>query len=52
MTVIEMGPATIAHFPKEMGSAGATGCLMRSDGYTPSKEGNLIYFHVEDVEET
>ncbi len=39
-------------FPMERGAEGAAGSLIQGNGYTPSHEGALVYFSVEDIEST
>ncbi len=41
-------------FPMEMNAAGASGALVKMDGYGPSNRGTIIYFESEDcaVEES
>jgi len=48
----EMGPKKMAWFPMEMNVPGAPGTLVQGDGYTPSHEGSLVYFHVPSIETT
>lgn len=48
----EMGPAKMAWFPMDPEAAGATGTLIQNENYTPSYEGTLVYFSVEDIEAT
>jgi predicted enzyme related to lactoylglutathione lyase len=43
---MQMGPADMAMFPSAQGPAG---CLIKSDGYTPSHAGTLLYFAVGDI---
>lgn len=50
LTDAEMGPNTMAWFPMEMGATGAAGTLVLGDGYTPSKEGSLVYLHVDKID--
>ena len=52
ISITEMGPRIMGWFPGNPGKAGATGTLMKSEGYTPSHEGTVVYFSVEDIEET
>ena len=52
MTVTEMGPSTMAWFPGGPGEPGATGTLIKTEGYTPSHEGSVVYFSVSDIEGT
>ena len=51
-TLEEMGPYKMAFFPMENNVYGATGSLMKADGYVPSKTGIVIYFSVENIERT
>jgi predicted enzyme related to lactoylglutathione lyase len=46
----EMGPAKMAWFPMHQGAPGSTGALVKSEGYTPSHAGTVVYLHVDDVE--
>jgi uncharacterized protein len=39
----------MALFPFAQGAAGATGALAKGDVYRPSKEGAVVYFHVDDI---
>lgn len=52
LSVNEMGPMRMAWFPMAEGVPGATGTLMQAEGYTPSREGTLVYFSVGDIEGT
>ncbi len=52
MQVTEMGPASMAWFPGGPENPGATGTLIKTEGYTPSYEGTVVYFSVESIEET
>ena len=52
LTLEEMGPFKMAFFPMENNVYGATGSLMKSNGYVPSKTGIVVYFSVEDIEGT
>lgn len=42
----------MALFPRADGKAGASGALAKGDAYTPSHTGSIIYFDVEDIDET
>jgi uncharacterized protein len=42
----------MAHFPFAEGTPGATGALAKGDVYKPSKDGAIVYFHVEDIKAT
>lgn len=46
----EMGPTVMAWFPLENDAPGAAGTLLKADGFTPSYEGSLVYFSVQDIE--
>jgi len=50
MQVTEMGPSLMAWFPGGPGEPGATGTLIKSEGYVPSHEGTVVYFSVESIE--
>jgi predicted enzyme related to lactoylglutathione lyase len=47
----EMGPLKMAWFPMVQDGDGATGTLVENENYTPSYEGSLVYFSVEDIED-
>ncbi len=49
---LTMGDAVMEMFPWTVGDEGSSGCLIQSEGYTPSFEGSLVYFAVEDIEGT
>ena len=46
LEAMQMGPADMAMFPSAQGPAG---CLIKSEGYTPSHAGTLVYFAVADI---
>ena len=48
----DMGSWKMAMFAGKQGEPGASGTLMESEGYTPSKDGRLVYFSVEDIDDT
>ncbi len=50
LTLSEMGPAKMASFPMQQGSAGAAGALVCGEGYTPSLDGIRAYLHVADID--
>lgn len=52
LSLNEMGPMKMAWFPMTQEGSGATGTLMKSEGYTPSHAGTLVYFSVTDIEGT
>lgn len=41
-----------AWFPKDSNGLGSSGTLVEGNGYKPSKEGTLVYLHVENIEKT
>ncbi|HUF47981.1 MAG TPA: VOC family protein [Vicinamibacterales bacterium] len=49
---MDMGPASMAMFPMTPGAPHAAGCLIKTDGYTPSHAGTVVYFAVADIEGT
>ena len=52
LQTMEMGPAQMAMFPMVQGGQNAGGALVKTDGYTPSHAGTIIYFSVADIEGT
>ena len=52
LSLTAMGPLEMAWFPMAPGAAGATGTLVKSEGYTPSHAGALVYFSVADIKGT
>ena len=48
----DMGSLKMAWFPMKDEATGATGSLVKSDSYTPSHAGTLVYFSVDDIEGT
>lgn len=48
----KMGEADMGWFPMEMGASGATGTLIKCQGYTPSQEGSLVYLQVDAIDPT
>ena len=52
ITESEMGPNKMGWFPMEMGATGAAGTLIKGDGYTPSRDGSLVYMHVDSIDPT
>jgi predicted enzyme related to lactoylglutathione lyase len=49
---MQMGPSDMAMFPSTMGAPGSAGCLIKTEGYTPSYDGTVVYFSVKDIEGT
>jgi len=52
LIVNDLGELKMAWFPMQQDAPGATGSLVKSNEYTPSHAGALVYFSVEDIEET
>ena len=52
LTLNEMGPLKMAMFPMGERAPGAAGALVNAEPYTPSHEGSLVYFYVDDIEGT
>ncbi|NIX76922.1 VOC family protein [Microvirga terricola] len=53
LSPMDMGEAKMVFFPmSDQQQPGATGALMKSDGYAPSHNGTVIYFEVPDIEGT
>ena len=48
----DMEPFTMAFFPMTQGAQGAAGSLIKGESYEPSHAGTVVYFSVEDIEET
>lgn len=49
MTITEMGDSLMAWFPADAGN-GATGTLLKCEGYVPTTEGTVVYFSVASIE--
>lgn len=48
----QMGPMEMAWFPMAQGGPGAAGTLVKMEGYTPSHDGTMVYFSVQDIDAT
>lgn len=48
----DMEPFTMAFFPMTEDAPGAAGSLIKGESYEPSHSGTVVYFSVEDIEET
>jgi predicted enzyme related to lactoylglutathione lyase len=42
----------MAMFPMDPTAPGASGALIKTEGYTPSHAGSVVYFSVDDIEGT
>ena len=51
VTIHEIGPNLMGWFPMQPDASGATGTLLKGDGYVPSHQGSVVYFSVPDIEE-
>jgi predicted enzyme related to lactoylglutathione lyase len=52
LTLEDMDPFKMAFFPMEQGVPGAAGALIKGESYEPSHAGTVVYFTVDDIEET
>ncbi len=52
LTPEEMGPYSLTFFPWTEGGTGAAGTLIQGESYEPSHSGTVVYFSVDDIEET
>ncbi|TWT90809.1 Glyoxalase-like domain protein [Pseudobythopirellula maris] len=52
LSIMELGAAKMAMFERDPEGHGAAGSLIQNEAYTPSHEGTLVYFHVDDIEAT
>ncbi len=52
LTPEEMGPYKMTHFPWTEDAPGAAGSLTKGETYEPSHAGTIVYFSVDDIEET
>ena len=48
---VNFGGLNMGWFPDNNGAYGATGTLIKQDSYVPSKEGTLVYFMSENVQD-
>ena len=52
LTLMTLGSAEMAWFPFVEDAIGASGTLIKAEGFTPSHAGTLIYFSAPDIEGT
>ncbi|MEQ9404861.1 MAG: VOC family protein [Cyclobacteriaceae bacterium] len=52
LAINEMGGSLMGWFPGGPEDQGATGTLIKAEGYTPSYDGTVVYLSVGDIEET
>jgi predicted enzyme related to lactoylglutathione lyase len=50
LKVRNFGNLIMAWFPAMEGGAGSTGSLVKVEPYTPSHEGTLVYFQVNNID--
>lgn len=50
MTLMEMGNLSMIWFPGVQDGSGASGTLIKAKSYTPSYQGSMVYFSVDDIE--
>ncbi|MCZ7602682.1 MAG: VOC family protein [Melioribacteraceae bacterium] len=48
----DFGGLIMGWFPFDHEKPGCSGALVQNEGYTPSYEGTMVYFSVEDIETT
>jgi predicted enzyme related to lactoylglutathione lyase len=46
----DFGALQMAWFPLTQGASGATGSLVKAQGYVPSYAGTMVYFEVDDID--
>lgn len=49
LTPMTMGPTTMEMFPADQTQPGSGGALIAGEGYTPSGDGTIVYFSVDDI---
>jgi predicted enzyme related to lactoylglutathione lyase len=52
LTLEDMDEFKMAFFPMEKDATGAAGMLVKGESYEPSHAGTIVYFSVDDIEET
>jgi predicted enzyme related to lactoylglutathione lyase len=52
LTLEDMDGFNMAFFPMAENAPGAAGMLIKGETYEPSHAGTIVYFSVEDIEET
>lgn len=52
LTLEDMDAFNMAFFPMVENAPGAAGMLIKGETYEPSHAGTIVYFSVEDIEET
>ncbi|MGD9489624.1 MAG: VOC family protein [Calditrichaceae bacterium] len=48
----ETGPPEMAWFPGKLNGPGATGTLVKAKSYIPSNSGCMVYFAVDDLDDS
>lgn len=52
LSIQDFGGLKMAWFPMAQDAPGATGSLVQQDSYVPSYQGSMVYFSVEDINQT
>ena len=50
LNIVDFGGLLMGWFPSRGEAQGATGTLIKQESYIPSKEGTLVYFGCDDVQ--
>lgn len=51
INIVDFGGLLMGWFPDRGEAHGATGTLIKQESYVPSKEGTLVYFNSDDVQQ-
>jgi predicted enzyme related to lactoylglutathione lyase len=52
ISINEMGNLKMGWFPFEEDGTGTSGTLIEAESYEPSYKGSMVYFSVDDIEDT
>lgn len=52
ISINEMGNLKMGWFPFEQDGTGSSGTLIEAESYEPSYKGSMVYFSVDDIEQT
>ncbi len=50
LQIVKMDDTVMGWFPFDPEKPGVTGALVEYEGYTPSHDGSMVYFSVDDIE--
>ena len=50
INIVDLGGLLMGWFPDRGDTIGATGTLIKQESYIPSKEGTLVYFNSDDLQ--